>query len=276
MTNGTEILHRLQVDDTEIEFSDRGTGEPLVLVHAGVFADWFFPVATSPALAGVRVIRLRRAGYLSGRQPAGHLTLRDHARHVGAVLDALGIATAHLCGHSSSCSINLQLAIDRPSCVATLSLIDPAPGVVLQAPSQQSFTASVARPALAAAASGDTEAAFDIWMAGVDADYRRVLENALGPDGYQRAVAQSRFFFADELPAIREWTLDTAVDRPTLLILGGDSPANFHDMVSLLAGTLPDVRVTTVEGAGHLMPLQDPSSVGQIVADFVRQHPIAG
>ena len=277
MANRTEVMHRLQVDDTEVEFSDRGSGEPVLLVHAGVFADWFVPLAASPVLDGFRVIRLRRAGYLSGPPPARHLTLRDHARHAAALLDALGVPAAHVCGLSSSCLINLQLAMDRPASVASLTLMDPAPGAVLQAPSQQNFTSSVARPALAAAAAGDAGSAFDIWMGGVDSGYQSVLEASLGSDGYQRAVAQSRFFFADELPAVREWALDedraANLAKPVLLVLGANSPPNFHDMVDLLAGVLPDAQIVTLGGVGHLMPLQDPEAVGRLIADFARRHP---
>ena len=167
--------------------------------------------------------------------------------------------------------------MDRPELVASLTLMDPAPGAVLQAPSQEKFTNSVARPALAAAAES-TEAAFDIWMGGVGPDYRPIIEAAMGADGYRQAVAQSRFFFADELPAIREWTLDrdraAALTQPVLLIRGGDSPPNFHDMVSLLAGILTDVESATAYGVGHLMPLQDPEGFGRLLADFVRRHPI--
>jgi pimeloyl-ACP methyl ester carboxylesterase len=267
----------LAVDDTEIEFSERGTGEPVLLVHAGVFADWFAPLATAPALDGFRVIRMRRAGYVSGAAPTRHLTLADHARHVGALLDALGIPSAHLCGHSSSCLINVQLAMDRPESVASLTLMDPAPGAVLQAPSQERFTASVARPALAAAAES-TEAAFDIWMGGVGQGYRPIIEAALSADGYRQAVAQSRFFFADELRAIREWALDrdraAALTQPILLILGGDSPPNFHDMVNLLEGVMSRTETAKPDGVGHLMPLQDPDGFGMLIADFVRRHPI--
>jgi pimeloyl-ACP methyl ester carboxylesterase len=154
--------------------------------------------------------------------------------------------------------------------------MDPAPGAVLQAPSQQAFTSSVARPALAAAAAGDIAIAFDTWMRGVDPEYRRIIEGAFGPEGYRSAVAQSRFFFADELPAVREWALDEAraaeLVRPVLLIQGGNSPANFHEMVGLLAGILPRAEIATLGGAGHLMPLQDPAGVGRLIADFARQH----
>jgi hypothetical protein len=44
------------VDPQDI-YADQGTGEPLLLVHGGVFTDWFLPLATSTALEGFRIIR---------------------------------------------------------------------------------------------------------------------------------------------------------------------------------------------------------------------------
>ena len=253
-------------------------GEPVLLVHAGVFADWFEPLATSPSLDRYRVIRVRRAGYLPDEPPAHHLTIGDHARHIAMLLDALGIRAAHVCGHSSSALIGLQFAMDRPDSVASLILIDPAPGAVLRAPSQASFTDTVAKPALAAAMAGNVDEAFDTWMAGVAADYRMVLEASLGPDGYRHAVTQSRFFFRDELPAVREWALDrdraASLAQPVLLILGGKSPNNFRDMVVLLAGILRRVEVSEVDGSGHLLPLQDPDGLAKLITDFATRHPI--
>jgi pimeloyl-ACP methyl ester carboxylesterase len=118
---------------------------------------------------------------------------------------------------------------------------------------------------------------FDTWMGGVGPDYKRVLEASLGPNGYRYAVTQSRFFFADELPAVREWALDrdraATIVQPVLLIQGAKSPANFRDMINLLAGILTDAEIATLAGVGHLLPLQDPDGVGKLVADFVRRHP---
>src|SRR3954471_671353 len=99
------------VAGAEIEYSERGEGEPLLLVHAGVFADWFVPLAASQTLDGFRVIRVRRAGY-GESVPASHLTIRDHARHLTALADTLGLDTVHLVGHSSSALIAIQMAAE--------------------------------------------------------------------------------------------------------------------------------------------------------------------
>ena len=57
MRIGPETIKTAMVAGTTIDTTDHGAGEPLLLVHAGVFADWFVPLAASPALDGFRVIR---------------------------------------------------------------------------------------------------------------------------------------------------------------------------------------------------------------------------
>ena len=63
MQGEPEIMTGVSLRDSEIEYCERGAGEPLLLVHAGVFANWFVPMAASRVLEGFRVIRVRRAGY---------------------------------------------------------------------------------------------------------------------------------------------------------------------------------------------------------------------
>jgi hypothetical protein len=78
MKDDTVALHRLDVDGAAIEFSDRGDGEPVLLVHAGVFAAWFPVLAEDPSMSGLRLITPVRVGYDSTRPaPEHHLTIAD-------------------------------------------------------------------------------------------------------------------------------------------------------------------------------------------------------
>ena len=43
-------LRRARVDGVELEYEVLGAGDPVVLIHAGVCADWFAPLLTQPAL----------------------------------------------------------------------------------------------------------------------------------------------------------------------------------------------------------------------------------
>ena len=122
MSREKEDMERLPLAGGTIEYTDRGTGQPILLVHAGVFADWFLPLAASPVLEGFRVIRMRRAGYASGSPPPAHLSIAAHAGHCAGLLDTLGVEQAHVVGHSSSALIAVELAADRPHLVRSLAL----------------------------------------------------------------------------------------------------------------------------------------------------------
>jgi pimeloyl-ACP methyl ester carboxylesterase len=276
-------LIALPVDGTTgIDYSDGGgEGEPILLVHAGVFGAWFAPLAADSTLNDFRVIRMLRAGYASGPAPAGHVTVADHAAHSAVLLDTLGIDHAHILGHSSGCVIALQLALDRPDLVGSLILSEPPLIACLAAPDDLEFLRTAVGPvvggAVAAAAGGDVAAAFEQFMGIIcGSDYRNVLRAALGPDSLARAEQDSRFFFADEISAVMEWRFDeeaaAAIRHPVLLVQGGASPPAVHRLVAHLAAMLPDTEVATIDGDDHLLPLRNPAALGRFVGEFCRRH----
>ena len=185
MTEERVDWHRLHVGEDMIAFSERGNGEPLLVVHAGVFAAWFPLVADDPRLSGFRLVAPVRAGYdPTVPAPRRHLTLADHAEHCAAVLDSVGIQQAHVLAHSSGSLIGLQLAVDRPSLVRSLVLVEPAAAPSLLPPRSGGRGRSGLRTHLAAAGAGDLDAAFETFMRVVCAeDYRSVLLTALRPRG---------------------------------------------------------------------------------------------
>jgi pimeloyl-ACP methyl ester carboxylesterase len=278
----TTTLHSLAVPGTTVDYVDHGGGgEPMLLVHAGVFGAWFEPLAAEPALEGFRVIRMLRAGYTGGPIPTEHLSIADHARHAATVLEALDATPAHVVAHSSGTVIALQLALDRPELVRSLVLSEPPLLDPLVAPEDLEFLHAQLGPvmggAMAAAAAGDISAAFDAFMGAVcGPDHRRVIATALGEGALPRAEQDARFFFADEVRAAAEWTFDEHVARrvqqPVLLVQGGASPPPVHRLVAHLAALLPDAEVATVEGDNHLLPLRNPAALGHLVAEFTRRH----
>jgi hypothetical protein len=70
-------------------------GEPVVLVHAGIFADWFKPLRDEPALTGRhRVLSYHRVGYAGSSRVAGPVSLAQQAGHLRALMRKLGIPRA--------------------------------------------------------------------------------------------------------------------------------------------------------------------------------------
>src|SRR5688572_27813059 len=108
---------RAAVDGVELEYLVQGEGEPIVLVHAGMFADWFDPLLAEPSLTAYRVLSYHRIGYAGSSRPTGAVSIAAQAAHLRALMRHVGIEQAHIVGHSSGGTIALQLALDAPEAV---------------------------------------------------------------------------------------------------------------------------------------------------------------
>src|SRR5262249_49891250 len=123
----TRPMSRASLDGVELEYEVRGIGEPVVLVHAGVFAGWYKPLLNELALADrYRVLTYNPVGYAGSSRVAGSVSIAQQAAHLRALMRHLGIQRAHLVGHSSGGNIILQLALDAPEMVGSLAVLEPA------------------------------------------------------------------------------------------------------------------------------------------------------
>ena len=170
----------------------------------------------------------------------------------------------------------LQLALDAPDAVHTLTLMEaarPAPPT----DTERQFGAGVALPALHRYRAGDTAAAVDIFFRGVfGPGYRAALEAGL-PGAFEQAVADADTFFTQEMPAIRQWpfTEDDArrIHQPALAVLGTASPPIFAERQKLLLHWLPNAEPLDLPGLTHLLHAQDPAAVADGLTGFFARHP---
>jgi pimeloyl-ACP methyl ester carboxylesterase len=189
----------------------------------------------------------------------------------------LGITRAHIVGHSSSALVVLQLALDAPEAVHTLTLMEaarPAPPT----DAERQFGTDVALAALQRYRASDTAAAVDIFFRGVlGPGYRAALEAGL-PGAFEQAVADADAFFTQEMPALQQWsfTEDYArrIQRPALAVLGTASPPIFAARQKLLLHWLPDAEPLDLPGLTHLLHAQDPAAVADGLTGFFARHPI--
>lgn len=101
-------------------------GVPVVLVHgyAGDLNNWLFNLE---ALAAEHpVIALDLPGHGASSKDVGDGSLGALAEAVFAALQSLGVARAHLIGHSLGAAVAARLAVDHPGLARSLTLISPA------------------------------------------------------------------------------------------------------------------------------------------------------
>ena len=265
------------VADVSLEYVDSGTGDPVVCIHGAFVADVFEPLASDHTLTDrYRLIRYHRRGY-GGSSPSGaHAGLTELARDCQALLSYLGVTRAHLVGHSLGGAIALQLALDAPERVHTVSLLEAALMIGESAKSyRQALAQSMRRYRDVGAHAALDESLTMRWPA-----YREPLERAL-PGAFQQAVNDAPTSFEADIPALMDWRFDAAqarrIRQPVLVVLGEMSATlhpRFEETYRLLLNWLPDAEGSILPDAKHFLQVEDPASAARCTQRFLGGHPL--
>jgi pimeloyl-ACP methyl ester carboxylesterase len=182
----------------------------------------------------------------------------DLTGDAAGVLDAYGIAAAHLVGVSAGGGIAQELALDNPDRALSLVLISTSPvtpGDRGLPPPSEEFERFVST---ARVDWSDPDSVIEYLIA-----YRRVLAGGRRPfdevaarDLLRRDVARARDFAAvqnhDVLPEGEAPSKPlSAIGAPTLVIHGTADPMFPIGHGEALAEEIPDARLLRLEGAGH-------------------------
>ena len=270
-----QTWQRATLDGVELEYRTVGEGEPIVLVHAGVFADFFEPLLREPSLASrYRLVTYHRVGYAGSSRVAGAVSIDEQAAHLRSLMGKLHIERAHLVGHSSGGNIALQLALDAPERVQSLALLEMALPVPPGSPGRSGIP-----KAIEFYRAGDKPAAVDTFMRAVAGPDYRASADRMMPGAFDRAVADADTFFGQELPAIQQWRFGAAegarIKQPVLLVMGGKShevSPVWQQRQDLLTAWLGNAEPFVLDGATHMLHLQNTRGMAERLAAFVADH----
>jgi pimeloyl-ACP methyl ester carboxylesterase len=231
-------------------------GPPLVLVHGagGTLAHW--PRALRE-LAGRRVVALDLPGHGASPPPAA-ASIRDAARAVLDLADALGVARFVAAGHSMGGAIALALALEHPDRIAGLVLVGTGARLRV-APAVLEATAS--GPVSADAAAAIAASSFGAGApAPLVAGYARDLAGTAPGVLHGDLAACDRFDAMDRLAAIA---------CPALVACGDEDRLTPPKYARYLAEGIPGARLVVLAGAGHLAPLERPDACAAAVAAWL-------
>jgi pimeloyl-ACP methyl ester carboxylesterase len=123
------IQHTIAVGGADLYVEERGTGEPLVLLHgmSGTSGDWRHVFDLDALARRFRVIAPDARGHGRSTNPSGEFTFAGCARDLLAVLDALGVERTRAVGVSLGAKTLLHLATHAPGRIEAMVLVSATP-----------------------------------------------------------------------------------------------------------------------------------------------------
>ncbi len=258
-----------------LEYEAIGDGEAVLLIHGSHIADAFLPLVREPALADpYRLIRYRRRGFAGSDPHSGPFSIEEQARDALALVKHLGLERAHVVGHSYGGAIAVQLAIEAPSLVQSLVLLEPA---IFPAETASAVTGMLA-PAFEAYRLGDAAKGVDLFLSLVAGpDWRTEVAKTV-PGGPEQAEKDAATYVEVESPALDEWTFGNAgasrISQPVLYVIGSETLPLVEALKQHFQSLIPHTEQVVVPGVNHSMQMQDPKAVAAPIADFLSRHPL--
>lgn len=242
--------------DLRVYYLEQGAGTPIIFVHGNwASASWWEPtLARLPAGWRGLAYDMRGRGQTSG--PDSDYSVGALAGDLAAFMDALGLAAAHLVGHSLGSAVVLQLALDQPGRACSLLLLAPpwVDGMPLIEGAEARQRALKADPAMFALALKAIAPAVPD-----DAFWQRLVA-----EGHAQRLAA----VLGNLPALAEWRPGDrlrTISAPALVVAGAHDIL-VTDAVSARAAEALGCRRVVLQGAGHSPNIEAPD---QFVAALI-------
>ncbi|MDT5080582.1 MAG: hypothetical protein QOJ80_5219 [Mycobacterium sp.] len=259
-----------RVNDVQLEYDVTGHGEPLLLIHGSNLATGLAPLATALSVKTpyLQLIRYHRRGMAGSSGRGWPISVEQQASDALGLLDALGLASAHLLGYSYGGAIALEVALSAPGRVLSLTLLEP---ILTEVAATQDFMAAM-EPVMKLYAVGDMAGAASMTFAELGGPGWRELVATAGPDAQDLASRDTELFYRAEAPSLATWTLDesraSAVRSPVLSVIGTRSGPFFKEGRQLLHKRFPQCADADIPDATHLLNLQAPTQIAAAIAGF--------
>jgi len=236
-------------------YDEQGVGEPLVLLHGGLFTNANWAEQMSDLSAQFRVIAPERRGHGHTPDIEGPLSYDAMAADTIAFLMALVGGPAHLLGWSDGGIVGLLVAMARPDLIRKLVVIGTNYDLTGVVPEAMAGFASLQ------AGSDD--------LAILRTPYEAVSPD--GPEHWPVVVAKFKDMVTTQ-PTISVEQLG-GITASTLVVVGDDDIVTL-DHAGRLFRAIPNSELAVVPGTSHFAAMEKPELVNRIVLDFLQRDPV--
>jgi len=263
---------------------DVGSGPPLLVAH-GTFGSGPAFAALVRELPDRRWLLVDRPGW--GFSSAVRYRAETFARTIANlqrdVLDALGVEQADGVGHSIGGLFALRFAEHYPARVRRIVLLGAGPmvpaadpprlirliaspvgRVMLQMIKRRRITEQMVR------GSGHSPSIDDGRVPGVLIDWRRAVNGETDAMRHERAMVKALLGRQGWRPGVTLSDADLAgIRHETLMLYGTGDSVGSPQIWRRMTDTMPNARLSTHEGAGHMLWLDDPQRVAAEMREFL-------
>jgi pimeloyl-ACP methyl ester carboxylesterase len=266
---------RVSTERCTLAVRESGSGEPILFIHGALYRRLLDSFITQSGLdQEFKTITFDRHGFGDSTTTSDTYSVEDTAADALDIISECADGAAHVVAHSVGGAYALQLALDAPNAVKSLTLLEP----VIMTEEFAEFAQHHIIPAGSSYIQGDKRSAVDQFSRAVTQgiDYPELFERTLSEEWFERAIEDSDTAFGIDSPAFGAWTFGPEKARqihvPVLMVLGEQTVPAWKSIHEQMLSQLPNVSEARVSGANHFMCLSKPEETADAISSFIREH----
>nr|WP_090511622.1 alpha/beta fold hydrolase [Pseudomonas marincola]SFT88127.1 Pimeloyl-ACP methyl ester carboxylesterase [Pseudomonas marincola] len=244
-----------------------GKGQPVVLIHGVGLNKEMWGGQIVGLAPHYRVIAYDMLGHGASPRPAEGTELLAYAKQLDELLEHLKIRKATIIGFSMGGLIARAFALHYPQHMQGLVVLN---SVFNRSPEQSSGVIERTRQVAEHGPNANAEAALTRWFsreyqAANPAQIAALRQTLASNDPQGYLTTYSLFATQDMYQADQLGTINV----PTLISTGELDPGSTPQMAEQLAARIPGAQVAILEEQRHMMPVESPRLVNQMLLDFL-------
>lgn len=283
----------IKINDTSIEYIEKGKGEPVIFVHGGISDFRIWKEQIDHFAKNYRVIAYSRRYHYPNKWDGdgSDYSIDLHAQDLAAFVRALDLERVYLIGNSYGAFTSLITAINNPNLAKALVLNEPPVLPLLvsnpdnpfqifslfikdfsTAKSFMNFGLKHMKPAMKALKDNQFEK-------GV----RLFADGALGEGRFEKISEDAKSTFMDNSAALKAELLGPGfppfpinearqLSIPILFVYGQKSPKFLCSISDMLLKILPNSEKVIISNASHLTHGENPVEYNRSVLEFLSKH----
>jgi (E)-2-((N-methylformamido)methylene)succinate hydrolase len=246
-----------------------GQGQPVVLIHGVGLNKEMWGGQIVGLAPHYRVIAYDMLGHGASPRPATGTDLLGYAEQLRELLEHLHLPQATIIGFSMGGLIARAFALHYPQHTQGLVVLN---SVFNRSPEQRAAVIERTRQVAQYGPNANAEAALTRWFSheyqAANPAQIAALRQTLAsndPEGYlttYELFATQDMYLVDRLDSIRV---------PTLISTGELDPGSTPQMAKELAELIPGAQVAVLAEQRHMMPVESPRLVNQVLLDFLNR-----